>query len=530
MMIVQKQQSEAPGTRNERKPLGLIERLRLISLIDEGVQSGARDCPAVSDLFSNLWEIINRTIAGSRIDRLAPEETTNGFHILELRTESGESLGYLNMIYLKKPLPCYYLVYVEIDPLFRKQGLGHRILDTFREFLDEKSAVGLLDNIIPPEDPTWGIYLKHAWEPIESVIGDASAGDGEHYMVYIPRPLLKKDLRHPLYRLLHHIRRKRAFIDMRDNEMMVSRAIEEFKEIRRALETYFERELEEGRFTPLMRFMFTRFVTKLIAFRRRMGDLIGYTGGESLDRVVPSPAVSSLPLLSYAPEGLSGNSVAVEEYEPIPGCLPGPLMDQPARFIEALPEYQRPTLKAWLKVRDLRMPLTFTLDHLLDLGFDPTRLKEWDHEGGPYIFERLQARQIPKIRQKRTWMERLTPGLPAIKALGAVLRCNPPLVVLADRGNAYVLRRKISGIHWEEALDQLRANSTLARWNRELHLDRLILRTLQRARELLVEELDKSLLVDPEFISWFVSWDLEKNIPRIGVDASGPCLESIWIA
>ncbi len=43
---------------------------------------------------------------------------------------------------------------------------------------------------------------------------------------------------------------------------------------------------------------------------------------------------------------------------------------------------------------------TLTIGDLLDLGFDPTRLKEITIEGSDFIFERMQARML------RIWSER----------------------------------------------------------------------------------------------------------------------------
>jgi len=57
------------------------------------------------------------------------------------------------MLYLRKPIPCYYLVYVEVGGPFRRKGLGNRILEYFKDFLVEKSAIGILDNIIPKKSP-----------------------------------------------------------------------------------------------------------------------------------------------------------------------------------------------------------------------------------------------------------------------------------------------------------------------------------------------------------------------------------------
>ncbi len=72
---------------------------------------------------------------------------------------------------MKKPIPCYYLVYVEVAVPFRNKGLGNKILQAFREFLIEKSAIGILDNIIPKDDPTFDIYTKLDWQPIDAVMG-----------------------------------------------------------------------------------------------------------------------------------------------------------------------------------------------------------------------------------------------------------------------------------------------------------------------------------------------------------------------
>ena len=62
-------------------------------------------------------------------------------------------------------------------------------------------------------------------------------------MIYIPPAHEGKDLRDSIIRLVHHIRRRRPAIDMRDNEIMVQRTIEEFKDLYRALLTYSERKI-----------------------------------------------------------------------------------------------------------------------------------------------------------------------------------------------------------------------------------------------------------------------------------------------
>ena len=42
-----------------------------------------------------------------------------------------------------------------------------------------------------------------------------------------------------------------------------------------------------------------------------------------------------------------------------------------------------------------------TLGDLMDLGFDPTRLKEIEIDDKTYIFERVQARQIHVLEERR---------------------------------------------------------------------------------------------------------------------------------
>ncbi len=223
----------------EHRRLGINDRLALISLMDEGIRVGSSDSPMVVDLFSELGDLVEATVSGAKVDRLKSDNDQNGFKVFEINAETGENLGRLHMLYLKKPIPCYYLVYVEVATPFRKRGLGNLILRTFRDFLSEKSAVGILDNIIPEDEPTYDIYLKLDWKPVEEITG-TPAPDGEsQYMVFVPAALAERDLKDAILKLVHHLKRKRPTIDMRDNELMVRRTIDEFKEIYAALLNYF---------------------------------------------------------------------------------------------------------------------------------------------------------------------------------------------------------------------------------------------------------------------------------------------------
>ena len=250
------------------------------------------------EVFEGLDELIERAVHGTRIERFKPRQGVRPFHTFEIHTEGGETLGYLNMIYLKKPLPCYYLVYVEVLPPFRGRGLGNKILRVFREFVEDERAMGLLDNIIPPEDPTYDLYTKLGWKSIEELIGDSN-GDGD-YMVFIPSSVAPSDLKDKLRKLLYKVKKKRSVIDMHDNESMVKRTIEEFESVHSVLEKLFEIELSTGIVTPFMRFMYTKFATKVLGFQRRITTLLGFTGGESLEQISISDRIKDLPVQSYS--------------------------------------------------------------------------------------------------------------------------------------------------------------------------------------------------------------------------------------
>jgi hypothetical protein len=510
--------------------LSLGDRLGLIGLIDEGVKVGSEHTPLAADLFDDLSQLVDATVSGSRIDRLKPETCAQGFKLLELKSETGEHLGRLNMLYLNKPIPCYYLVYVEIAAPFRNKGLGTRILCEFRDFLVKKSVVGMLDNIIPREDPTYDIYLKLKWRPIEEITGQSVQNGAGQYMVFIPPALEGRDLKEPIHRLWYHLKRKRPTIDMRDNELMVGKTIEEFKDLYSALTTYFARELLSGQSNPLMRFMFTRYVTKLLGFKRRIGQLLGYTGGESLAQIALDDAVRELPIQSYAPRELASKPAFVSGKRELWLQLPEPVKNHPARAIESLANYKRPSLTSWLESRGLWSSDILTVGDLMDLGFDPSRLKELQLGGEDYIIERLQPRRLPEVERKKELLEAIAAKLAGRRANNALIATNPPLLIIRDRGNCYVLRRKVQGIHWEEAVEQLQTQPQLKDLNAAARVDRIVLRTARKAAEVIRSALRAREQLLAEQFAFFVSWDLVANQPRMTVDCAGSFLESVWIA
>jgi len=512
------------------KPISLKQRLGLLALIDEGTRFGSSNTPIVSDLFNDLWDLVSATVSGSRIDRLRPEGSPNGFRTFEINAGTGENLGCLHMLYLKKPIPCYYLVYVEVGGPFRRKGLGNRILEYFNDFLIEKSAIGILDNIIPEEDPSYGIYSKQGWEPLEAFIGDGPGDREDNFMIYVPLRWQSKQLREPILKIVHHLRRKRAAIDMRDNEVMVQRTIGEFKDLYVALLTYFKKELRTGRPTPLAQFMFTRFVTKLISFRRRIGTLLGYTGGESIQQIVLDPAIASLPARSYPPSEMGSGGLVVSGDKEWWSRLPDMLRRHPARFIESLPNYGRPSFVSLLKERGMFLTDKLTVGDLMNLGFDPTRLKEIVTDGEKFIFERMQPRQLLDLKRKEELLRRIKLEMADARPSNAQLKVNPPLLTIQDRGNVYVLRRKVEGIHWEEAMEQLQSVPYLKDMNGSMKIDRVILGTVRKANQMISEKLSLREETVSDSLTCFVPWDLEGNQPRVMIDFTTVYLESVWMA
>ena len=315
---------------------------------------------------------------------------------------------------------------------------------------------------------------------------------------------------------------------MRDNEVMVRQTIQEFKELYGALLAYFHDNLQAGDYTPMLRFMFTRFVTKLVAFRRRIGELLGYTGGESMEQITLTPETAAIPITSYAPGELSGEHQFYRWNGEIP--LSNKFVKNPRKAIEGLPNYKRPSLTAWLRDNGRENDEDLTLGDLMDLGFDPTRLKEINIDGHDYIFERIQARQLAEMEKKKELLSQLKTRMAGTRIRGANLNINPPQLAIVNRSSAYVLRPKVGGVHWEEAVEQVHTDPVLKVMNTSMKFDRIITATVRRAMETASEKLGMSPGEFRDLMTCFVSWDIESNRPLVVADPSGAFFETIWLA
>lgn len=528
MTMLSKQIAEI-RERFERNGIGLKDALSVIDMTFED-QISRLKAPSPYEAFKGLNRLIDRTAHGAKIERFRPKDDSQPFHNLEIHTEEGEILGYLNMMYLKRVIPSYYLVYVEVMPPFRRLGLGNKILNAFMEFVKDKKAIGLLDNIIPPAEATYEIYTKLGWKSIKDFIGNGMADDSGNYMVFIPDSIQAQDLKKELIRILFNLRKKRPVIDMHDNEDMVKRTIEEFRSVYDTLTQLFDTELSSGTFSPLMRFMFTRLTTKLIGFRRRISSLIGYTGGESLEQISFPDRIKELPIQPYSLWKLDKDDVGIWGDEGILKNLPGELEEEPTLFIEGLPLYKRPYLHNWMERKESCSFQHLKISDLLDLGFDPTRLREFQHEGVDYIFERISSHFFPHLAKKRRLLKKIAKCTSGMQFRGAAIHINPPLLILRDRGNIYALRKKVEGIHLQEALDQLRTSPYLREMNRTVGVDRTIVTTINEIKDGLEKKLNSSFQGEIEELTYFIPWDIEKNIPKIHADISGVSMDRLWIA
>ncbi|MDI6761955.1 MAG: GNAT family N-acetyltransferase [Thermodesulfobacteriota bacterium] len=517
------------GERVKRARIGLKDMLTLVDVTLEDQLWGSEHLFPY-DVFEGLHELMARTIHGTKIERSRPKSGSQPFHTFEIHTEEGDTLGYLNMIFLRKPIPCYYLVYVEVLASFRGRGLGNKILKAFKEFVENKEAMGLLDNIIPNDEPTYDIYSKLGWKDIEEWIGESVVNGERHYMVFIPASLESLDLRGRLIKLLFKVKKKRPIIDMHDNESMVRRTISEFRSVYETLKHLFDLELSTGTPTPFMRFMFTKFITKVLGFRRRITTLLGYTGGESLDQISLSEQIKSLPLQSYSLWSSKEGQADLWGEERVIRNLPEELKREPTLYIESLFFYRRPYLSSWFREKEKGESLNLKIADILDLGFDPTRLREFQHEGVEYIFERSTPLFLSSIEKRRGFLPKIAGHTSGMRFRHATVQVNPPLVILQDKGNVYILRRKLEGIHFEEALDQLRTSTHLKEMNRTGRIDQAMILTVQEIKKELRKRFGSNFYEEIEDLTFFIPWNLESNMPRVTVDTASIFLDTLWIA
>jgi hypothetical protein len=110
------------------------------------------------------------------------------------------------------------------------------------------------------------------------------------------------------------------------------------------------------------------------------------------------------------------------------------------------------------------------------------------------------------------------------------VRINPPLLIFQDRGNVYALRKKVGGIHSQEALDQLKTSPYLREMNNRAGIDRAILGTIKEINAWLERRFNSRFRQEIEELTYFIPWNIEKNFPGIHVDTTGISIDHLWIS
>lgn len=514
--------------------LNLGQKLGIASLLGGQQKSGFADSSLVNKLFHNLEDRINQAAQGAVIDLEADKYAHNGYRRFTLNADGLTVAQAVTLVSKKvQGIQGHYLFFIHTDPFFQRKGLAGQLLANFKIFLEDSGEIGLLDNIIPSTDPAAGMYQKQGWQSLGEIIGHGTvaalsrkangvsigAGRGKeeagHPMVYVPArwKSAQEILRRALPEIFYQLQSKHDLIAMRQNEIFVAQTISEFKEMLSTLLVFFQDEIEAQAVSPLARYLFTRLAVKLAGFKRSIVKLAGYTGGDSIEQIAIPLPILSLPIQSYEPPAVKNKRIQIDGDWQLWMKLPRTIQEFPAQGIEALPNYFRPSLAVWLEERGKMPSYGFMIRDILSLGYDPTRLKEIPIDGEPHIFERLRLGALPAVNATNGFLAVLQTKLRGARAQEAFVRFNPPVLTIQDSGNAYVLRRKVNGVHYDEAVNLL-----------ERYQDRIfgavarkILATVRSARELaagLDAEQEKNL-------TYFVPWDLEHNQPKIMVDWSG---------
>ena len=147
-----------------------------------------------------------------------------------------------------------------------------------------------------------------------------------------------------------------------------------------------------------------------------------------------------------------------------------------------------------------------------------------------YIFERMSTGLLPSIEKIRNLLRRMSSTISETCFHNTSIFVNPPLAIFRDGGNAYILRKKVGGIHIDEALDQLRTSTSLKEMNQTIGIDRVLIATVNEVNKWLLKALGPRGSREMEDLTFFVSWDVEKNKPKVMVDASGVSFDTLWIA
>ncbi len=277
--------------------------------------------------------------------------------------------------------------------------------------------------------------------------------------------------------------------------------------------------------------MFTRFVTKLVAYRRSIDKLLGYTGGESVEQITNaiSSRISSLKVKSYQPAKLIRSTPVISGDETVVRQLPKELADNPTEYIENLPCYRRPDLVAWIEETGKNPDAELTIGDLLNLGFDPTRLKVIIWQGKEYIFERMPKRLKGELKDKQEALESAKLALANVRIKNARVNISPLLLEIQAGNDVYLLWDKVRGVHADEVLKKLDSDPYFKTMDSVLHISRLIRNIKKEAVDQIAATAGKNPEEIGRLLTFFFPWDFKRNTLDIMVDIDRPSFCEIWL-
>ena len=92
------------------------------------------------------------------------------------------------------------------------------------------------------------------------------------------------------------------------------------------------------------------------------------------------------------------------------------------------------------------------------------------------------------------------------------------------------MRKKVEGVHSQEAFDQLKTSPRLREMNEAVGVDRTMVKTMNEIKKWLETRFRSRFKQEIEDLTYFLPWDIETNFPRVRVEVSGISLDTVWIA
>ena len=146
-----------------------------------------------------------------------------------------------------------------------------------------------------------------------------------------------------------------------------------------------------------------------------------------------------------------------------------------------------------------------------------------------FIFERLSTLVFDQLVRRRVLLRMIEGSREELHFNNAKVLVNQIILIIRDKGNVYAMRRQMEGIHSQEALDQLKSVPYLKALNESIGINRCITKTIKDTEAYLKKKFHARFRSDLDDLTYFVPWDIEKNMPAVRVDISGISLDRVWV-